>query len=289
MYKMKRVTLLVVLLFAVGLSAATVQAQTPTPAQQDTAALMEIAMELINAGDFEAAVIAFGDVLAIDPQNADAYFHRGRAHYNLYNAEEALSDFDNAFLYGFGNTAWNYNLRGLTYVDLERYEDAIADFTEALAIDPYYGAVLRNRAWVNSEFLNNWEAHVEDYERVIELAPGNASYLNSLGWGLIQLGRYAEALPYLDTALNISPDLNFALDSRGWAHLGLGNYEEARTDFERAIQLNEPYSYYGLGALYHELGNDGVALEYVRAYIKSAGDDAVQGALDLFALLEASV
>lgn len=286
---MKRVTLLVVLLFTVGLSAATVQAQTPAPAQQDTAAMMESAMELIDARDYEAAVTAFGDVLAVDPENADAYFHRGRAHYKLYNAEEALSDFDNAFLYGFDDVAWNYNLRGLTYADLERYEDAVADFGEALEIAPNYVAVLRNRAWVNSEYLNNWEAYVEDYERVIELVPGNASYLNSLGWGLIQLSRYAEALPHLNEALDISPDLNFALDSRGWAHLGLGNYEAARADFERAILLDEPYAYYGLGSLYHELGNDGVALEYVRAYIKSAGDDAVQGALDLFAQLEASV
>lgn len=287
---MKRVTtLLVILLFTVGLSAAAVQAQTPTPTQQDAAALMASAMELIDARDYEAAILAFSDVLAVDPENADAYFHRGRAHYNLFNAEEALSDFDNAFLYGFEDVAWNYNLRGLTYVDLGRYEDAISDFTEALAIAPNYIAALRNRAWVNSEYLNNWEAYVADYEQVITLAPGNASYLNSLGWGLIQLGRYAEALPHLDEALDISPDLNYALDSRGWAHLGLGNYDAARADFERAIQLDEPYAYYGLGSLYRELGNNRLALEYVRAYLKSAGESAVQGALDLFAQLEASV
>jgi tetratricopeptide (TPR) repeat protein len=261
---------------------------TPEPTQ-DLEALRRTAIAHLDNREYESAIALYDQILAADPQDAESYFYRGRAHYNLFNAEEALSDFDNAFLYGFSDVAWNYNLRGLTYADLGRYEEAVSDFTEALAIAPNYVAALQNRAWVNSQYLNNWEAHVADYEQIIELAPGNAGYLNSLGWGLIQLGRYAEALPHLDEALDISPDLNYALDSRGWAHLGLGNYDAARADFERAIQLDEPYSYYGLGALYRELGNNRLALEYVRAYLKSAGDSAVQGALDLFALLEASI
>lgn len=263
-------------------------APTPEPAQ-DLNALRNAALAHLDNREYESAIPLYDQILAADPQDADSYFYRGRAHYNLFNAEQALSDFNNAFLYGFSDVAWNYNLRGLTYADLGRYEEAVSDFTEALAIAPNYVAALRNRAWVNSEYLNNWEAHVADYEQVVALAPGNADHLNSLGWGLIQLGSYAEALLLLEEALSISPDLNYALDSRGWAHLGLGNYDAARADFERAIQLDEPYSYYGLGALYHELGNNRLALEYVRAYLKSAGESAVQGALDLFALLEASL
>ena len=38
----------------------------------------------------------------------------------------------------------------------------------------------------------------------VEAEPENAAYLDSMGWVLFKLGRYGEALPYLEKAVKIS-------------------------------------------------------------------------------------
>ena len=72
----------------------------------------------------------------------------------------------------------------------ERYRDAVADYTRALALNPAHVKAHYNRA-VALERLGQAEAALADYVRVTELEPGNAAAHLNAGLLLAKLGRCA--------------------------------------------------------------------------------------------------
>jgi tetratricopeptide (TPR) repeat protein len=59
----------------------------------DVAQLIEHAFELSDAGDVDAAIDAWTDVLSLDPRNAQARFERGMLHLSNDALEAAIDDF----------------------------------------------------------------------------------------------------------------------------------------------------------------------------------------------------
>ena len=66
--------------------------------------------------------------------------------------------------------------------------------------------------------------------RVVELKPDDAQALNALGYTLVdRTSRVAEGFALIERAHKLSPDDPFILDSMGWALFKLGRYAEAET------------------------------------------------------------
>ncbi len=75
--------------------------------------------------------------------------------------------------------------------------------------------------------------------RAVEAEPDNAAYLDSLGWVLFRLGRFEEARPHLEKAVEL---LGEELDPTVLDHLGdvmaaLKRWPEARRAWEGALKL----------------------------------------------------
>jgi len=76
--------------------------------------------------------------------------------------------------------AW-YN-RGLVYCDrLSRYDDAVADFAQAIALDPKYARPWYNRGVAYAK-LGQYDKAADDYETFLKLVPAHAGAHNSLAW-----------------------------------------------------------------------------------------------------------
>jgi len=75
---------------------------------------------------------------------SDDYFNRGLGHLDIGNNEDAIADFTNAIRIEPDYTEAYYK-RGNGYLYLENYEDAIADYTRAIRIDPDYTEAYNNR------------------------------------------------------------------------------------------------------------------------------------------------
>ena len=63
-----------------------------------------------------------------------------------------------------------YNNRGAAYLDLGEYEDAIADHTEALRIDRNYYPAYHGRGLAYHD-LGDYEQAIADFESYLGLAP----------------------------------------------------------------------------------------------------------------------
>jgi tetratricopeptide (TPR) repeat protein len=80
---------------------------------------------------------------------------------------------------------WHYLLgvaqrsRGNQYASRDAYEDAIGEFTQAVALDPALAAAHYARANIYWRELSDYERAVRDYSRALELNPRLANaYLN---------------------------------------------------------------------------------------------------------------
>jgi tetratricopeptide (TPR) repeat protein len=92
------------------------------------------------------------------------------------------------------------------------------------------------------ESRGDFAAAVKRYREALALEPcvKHTWYLihNNLGYSLNQLGAYAEAIPYLQRAVEIDPARANAYKNLGLAHQALGNLERAAELFITATQVN---------------------------------------------------
>ncbi len=65
----------------------------------------------------------------------DAYYNRGLVYQNLEKYDEAIEDYTKA-IHLDPDFALAYNNRGVVYHNLEKYDEAIEDYTEAIRLDP---------------------------------------------------------------------------------------------------------------------------------------------------------
>ena len=124
---------------------------------------------------------------------------------------------------------------------MERFDEAIARYTEALGIDPDNGTALANLGTVLMR-LGRLDEAIARYTEALRIDPDNGTVLTSLGGALIQLERVDEAIARYTEALRIGSDpagghynLGNALKARGRLDEALAHYTEAlRIDPGRA-------------------------------------------------------
>jgi tetratricopeptide (TPR) repeat protein len=92
------------------------------------------------------------------------------------------------------------------------------------------------------EQLGDFEAAAHFYGGGLELSPGPGDTWywlnNNLGYSLIQLGRFSEALACLEAAIAIDSTRPNAHKNLGLAHEQLGTYALAAGCFVKATQVN---------------------------------------------------
>jgi protein O-GlcNAc transferase len=93
---------------------------------------------------------------------------------------------------------------GIAQLQLERLQDALASFEEALRLAPDTVLAVYNRANVLQAFDRHEEA-ILGYDRALSLHPTFFEALNNRGNSLLALGRSAEALDGFERALALRP------------------------------------------------------------------------------------
>ncbi len=88
------------------------------------------------------------------------------------------------------------------------------------------------------ERARQWPLAEKDFQKALELNPGNPQVLNYLGYSWIDQGVHLDqALDMIRKALQADPSDGYVVDSLGWAYYRLGRYEEAVQTLEQAVQL----------------------------------------------------
>ena len=91
-------------------------------------------------GNAETALFNYSRSLELEPQDAEAYFRRGGVHFALGQFEKTVEDAGKAIELHQGQAeeaaTGPYIARGLALHQLQRYNEALADYNAALKTDP---------------------------------------------------------------------------------------------------------------------------------------------------------
>jgi tetratricopeptide (TPR) repeat protein len=144
---------------------------------------------------------------------------------------------------------------GLVYKQRGYFEKAHANYNKALTLpDSNYHFAFQAKAsaylWQH-DYENAYKWAKMYYERFPE-QHGNLD----VGYALLQLKRYNEAIPYLFKTLQLEPKDDRALNNLGRCYEQLKQYDSAAYYFNKAMFLNpdNSYIYHNRAALYYDLG-----------------------------------
>ncbi len=123
--------------------------------------------------------------------------------------------------------AWN-NL-GWTCHSAGDDEEAVEDFSRAIALKPNFAQALSNRGGVYA-ILGRFDLALEDCNRAVALAPSVARVRINRGNIFFQTHRLREAIADYDEAIRLNPNFANAYANRARAWLELKEYDKAWAD-----------------------------------------------------------
>ena len=159
------------------------------------------------------AIPYFSSRISSTPYDDHLYFMRSEAYRELGQDAEALQDVN--MLVQLRPTARSRNIRANQLRQMGRYDEALAEYNWALAIQPgYYLALLgRGRIWVK---LEKWDLALSDFNQAIAFNPNyvNTYFDRARVWKVKH--EYARAISDFEQALRLDPNSTRALDSLAW-------------------------------------------------------------------------
>ena len=121
--------------------------------------------------------------------------------------------------------------------DFDYEEEVFSLLDNQLIRDPDNIDLLRARALVGEKF-DRLDILERDLRAIIEIDPDNATAMNDLGYTLTnRTDRYEEALVLIEKALSINPGEAAFIDSLGWVKYRLKQFDEAVLHLRRALEL----------------------------------------------------
>jgi tetratricopeptide (TPR) repeat protein len=225
--------------------------------------------------DFTEATRVFTGCIMKRPDHAHAYYCRANAYAKLRRYQEAVADHSMAIqLDPTFEPAWSN--RGNVYLERGQPGDAVVDLSRAIELEPnaVNAWTSRGTAYLRLDQLNK---AVADYSRAIELTPRDAKVWHNRGITYARLGKSKEALADLNRAVELGPTHALRWNSRATVFLDLGEPEKARADYDRAIKLDPELAlaWSNRGSAYRQLGQYDKSLADHSRAIELDPEDAV--------------
>ena len=159
------------------------------------------------------------------PGTRRPYSNRGYAYRSKRQYDEAIADLTKAIEID-PRDADAYNNRGYAYRRKGQLDQAIADLTKALEIDPKLVNAYSNRG-AAYEDKKEYERAISDYSKAIEIDPGDADYYNGRAWAYLQGRQGSTGSADAEKSLQLRPNDANTLDTRGHILEALGRREDS--------------------------------------------------------------
>jgi serine/threonine-protein kinase len=169
-------------------------------------------------------------------QQAKAHFDRGVALMDQKLTDQAIAEFNEAIRLD-PQLAAAYSNRGLLLRTKGQLDQAIDDFSRAVQLNPKFTAAYFNRAAAYYD-KRDYQKCLEDNNRVIELNPRDATAYNNRGTIYSLRRQIDRAIADFTVAIQINPGYLSAYNNRGNAYIDKNELDEALKDFNLAIKLD---------------------------------------------------
>jgi tetratricopeptide (TPR) repeat protein len=162
---------------------------------------------------------------------------RGEAYRQAADFDHAIADFDQALRLNPRDLV-ALNGRGLAYLNQDKVDLALADFNAAIRVNPDDGDAFDHRGYIERT-QRNYDAAIADESQAIELEPNAALSWANRGYDYAAKHQWDSAIADFDDALSRASDYGFALQGRADAERGKGDAKAAIKDYDAV--LSDPH------------------------------------------------
>jgi len=131
-----------------------------------------------------------------------------------------------------------YQYRGVEYLKTERYDAAIADFDQAIQLEPAKFPAAYSDRGIAYRRKGDFTKAIADYTEAIRVWPDWHDWYLNRGLAYAANRQYTESVSDFGRALYYRPNLVSGYVARGDAYLALGRNTEALEDYRSALRLN---------------------------------------------------
>ncbi len=216
---------------------------------------LAIAVRHHQAGRLQAAGQIYRQILALEPNHADAWHLLGVIAHQGGKHGIAVEYIGRAIVLNGTESAFHNNL-GSAYCALRRIPEAVACYRRALELKPDYVEAHRNLG-LALKALGKLEEAAACYRRALELKPDYVEAHYDLGIALKDQGKLDEAVVCYRRALELKPGFADAHNNLGSALKDQGKLDEALACYRRALELDPDFAgaHNNLGIALEELGD----------------------------------
>lgn len=207
------------------------QSKSPARAKE----LFASGQQKAQQGDKSGAIADYSSAIALNASDAEAFYQRANARYDMGSREAAVEDYTQAIKVNPSHSKAIYN-RGLARFEMGDLRGAVEDFTTAVRLSPNDADAYYQRALAYYD-LSDYRTAIEDYTTAIRLAPNDATAYSSRGLARSAIGDKAGAMADFTQAIQISPKEASVYYSRGRSRFNLADYQGAMEDYSKAIEL----------------------------------------------------
>jgi tetratricopeptide (TPR) repeat protein len=204
-------------------------------------ARLRTAVLLSESGKLDAAVRRLEAMAEERPERSDALTALGDVLRSSDHFGEAVAAYDRAIarIPSPQPRHWAvFYSRGIALERSNQWQRAEGDLLKAVELNPDQPYVLNYLAYSWVEHGVHLDRARAMLERALKLRPKDPQIIDSMGWVLYRLGRFAGAVDHLEQAVALRPQDAVINDHLGDAYWRVGRYSEARFQWRRALNLD---------------------------------------------------
>jgi protein O-GlcNAc transferase len=226
-------------------------------------------------GNHQAAADYIGRAIGLAPKTAAFHCSLGDAYRRVMRRDEAVVSYRRAVELNPDYVDAHFSLCTILR-EQGRRDEAVACYRRALQLKPDIAAAHNNLGNILQEQGKRDEA-AACYRRALQLNPNIAEIHSNLGNILQEQGMLHEAVACCRRALELNPDYFEAHNHLGNALRSQGKLDEAVVSYRRALELKPDFAgaHFNLGNILREQGKRDEAVTCYRRALELQPDDAV--------------
>lgn len=197
--------------------------------------------DLLAAGDYDRALVAFDEAIAQGKNLPFAYANRCIANDAALYHDEAVGDCTKSLELAGDAPPEGYNRhevlnnRAVAYINLRQREEARADLDAALEIKPDYAEAIANigRLYIDQE---DYHSAIDKLTEAIAINDQLSQAFGNRGFAYQNLADNKKAIDDYDKAIEIDNNID-AWQGRAMLNYTLGRFDAAYADFQSILRL----------------------------------------------------
>ncbi|XP_063144977.1 tetratricopeptide repeat protein 6 [Candoia aspera] len=191
--------------------------------------------------DYEHSLIDYGIVLLLETDKdivLKVLKNRALLYIEMKHYNYALEDFAEVAVTEHKNKEL-FNIIGLCYHRLQKYEEAVESFSKVLKLDPFFldAYIGRGNAYLEYGHSKGTIQALKDFLKAVHINPVCIKARLCLGYSLQALGKFQKAWTQFTAAIHCDPSCHFAYDGRAIVCLQMGDTFAAFQDTNAALKI----------------------------------------------------